>query len=111
VGSWTEPRIIAYRNHWCDLHFDYDGPCCYELGTGGVRRGRIEWHYVGETINERRRMIQYASYGSHLAEIIRWHLRQGWCLYYRSYGVDSKQAAVAMQNRLLRQYKYDWNVA
>ena len=74
-----------------------------------VHGGSIEPHYVGETKNERRRMCQYACYGSHLSEIIAWHLRQGWCLYYRGIALPTKAVAVEMQNRMLARFWYDWN--
>jgi hypothetical protein len=85
------------------------GRVANELGTGGPRGGRIEPHYVGETKNERTRMKQYASDGSHLSRIIDWHLKEGWCLYYRGHKARSKAQAREMQNRMLARYKYDWN--
>ena len=108
--SWTDWRLLARKGEWFDDAFDYEGPACYELGTGGARGGKIEPHYVGETKNERARMQQYASHGSHLSETIDWHLNQGWSLYYHGWMLPSKKAAVEMQNRLLAQHKYDWNV-
>lgn len=109
MGCWTDWRLLARGKEWFDDRFDYDGPCCYELGTGGSRGGNIQPHYIGETSNERARMAQYACHGSHLSKIIDWHLRKGWCLYYRGYLVGSKKKAVAMQNRMLRKFRYDWN--
>lgn len=108
--SWTQWRKLADRQRWYDDIFDYDGPCCYELGTGGVRGGSIQIHYVGETVNEKRRMCQYGRNGSHLAEIIHSHLRDGWSLYYRAYCAETKEKAVEIQNRLLARHKYDWNL-
>ena len=108
--SWTRWRKLAEGRDWYDDLFDYDGPCCYELGTGGPRGGDIRPHYVGETSNEKKRMCQYGRDGSHLAQIINGHLRKGWCLYYRAYCADSKKKAVEMQNKLLAQHRYDWNV-
>lgn len=110
MGQWTRPRLVAYKGHWFDDCFDYDGPACYELGTGGPRAGNIQWHYVGETINERRRISCYARNGSHLSKIIDWHLRQGWHLYYRSRAFPTKALAKKMQDNLLRRFYYDWNV-
>src|SRR5208282_19854 len=107
--SWTDWRLLARGNRWYGDSLDYDGPCCYELGTGGPRRGAIQPHYIGETKNERARMKQYASHGSHLSRIIDWHLKEGWCLYYRGYKVSSKAEAKKMQNGMLAQHKYDWN--
>ncbi len=106
---WTKPRLIANQHEWFNDSFDYDGPACYELGTGGPRRGNIQWHYVGETGNERRRITCYARNGSHLSEIIDAHLRAGWCLYYRACAYSSKEAAKQMQDNLLRSFNYDWN--
>jgi len=109
MASWTRPRLIAFGGHWYDDCFDYDGPACYELGTGGPRGGNIQWHYVGETRNEAARILAYARYGSHLSEIIDWHLRQGWHLYYRSRACPSKMLAKQTQDNLLKQFEYDWN--
>ena len=55
-------------------------------------------------------MKQYAAHGSHLSETIDWHLRQGWCLYYRGYQVGSKVEAVEMETRMPAGFKYDWNL-
>ena len=67
--GWTGPRLLAYKNEWFDASLDHNVPACYEIGTGGPRGGNIEWHYVGETVNERQRMTQYASDGSHLSPV------------------------------------------
>jgi hypothetical protein len=107
--AWTGWRLLANRKEWFDDQFDHDGPSCYELGTGGSRGGDIQPHYVGETKNERKRMCQYACHGSHLSETIDWHLKEGWCLYYRGTALKTKAAAVEMQNRMLSRFKYDWN--
>lgn len=107
--GWTGWRLLANRREWFADGFDYDGPSCYELGTGGIRGGSIEPHYVGETKDEHKRMCQYACHGSHLSDIITWHLRQGWYLYYRGAAMPTKAAAVEMQNRMLARFWYDWN--
>jgi GIY-YIG domain-containing protein len=107
--SWTLWRLLAEGNEWFDDGFDYDGPCCYELGPGGPRGGSIEPHYVGETGNERERMSHYGRDGSYLSEIINWHLKEGWRINYRSYAVLSKAEAVQIQNRMLDKFRYDWN--
>ncbi len=108
--GWTYWRKLAEGDEWFDEVFDYDGPACYELGTGGPRGGNIESMYVGETANEKKRMAAYACSGSHLAEIIAKHLRDGWSLYYRAQTKPSKEAAKAVQDRLLEQFDYDWNI-
>ena len=107
---WTDWRLLATANEWCDDACDWDGPACYELGTGGSRGGRIQIHYVGETVNELGRMRAYARHGSHLEQIIDDHLRDGWHLYYRAVSCGTKQQAKELQNRLLARYDYDWNV-
>jgi hypothetical protein len=66
--------------------------------------------YVGETGNERQRLLAYASRGSHRAKLIDWHLREDWHLYCRAQAKNSKEEAVRMQNSLLAAYEYDWNV-
>src|SRR5260370_24264082 len=109
MGQWTTARPIAFKGDWYDDSFDYNGPACYELGTGGPRGGNRHWHYVGETSNERARISCYARSGAHLPEIIDWHLRQGWHLYYRSRAFSSKKLAKQMQDNLLSRCKYDWN--
>jgi hypothetical protein len=107
--GWTGPRLVAKGCEWYDDEFDHVGPACYELGTGGPRRGNIKWHYVGETKNERERLRKYARSGAHISSTIEWHLKRGWFLYYRACACPSKQAAKKMQDRLLARFKYDWN--
>ena len=75
--GWTRARLLAYKNEWYDASLDHEGPACYEIGTGGPRGGNIEWHYVGETVNEKARMSRYGSDGSHLSKMINWHLEAG----------------------------------
>lgn len=108
--GWTKWRKIAEGTCWFDDCFDYDGPACYELGTGGPRGGDIRPHYVGETISESGRISQYARNGSHLRRTIDWHLRQGWSIYYRAIACPTKCEAKELQDRLLQRYIYDWNV-
>ena len=72
MSAWTQWRKIADRNDWFDDTLDWDGPACYELAIGG----NLRIVYVRETNNESRRVIAYASHGSHLAKIIEWHLKQ-----------------------------------
>ncbi|MCI0393116.1 MAG: GIY-YIG nuclease family protein [Acidobacteria bacterium] len=91
------------------LHLTYDGPSCYMLGTGGPLGGNLEWHYVGHTVNERRRMCQYGRDGSHLSRIINYHLNQEWHLWYRAISCGSKEAAGIMERAYLKKYIFDWN--
>lgn len=88
---------------------DYDGPACYELGIGGPNGGNIQPKYVGETKNEKKRMSQDASNGSHKSDLIADALKKGWTLYYRAQALESKAAAKRMQDSLLAQYEYDWS--
>ena len=101
--------MIADRNEWFDDSLDWDGPACYELAIAGTQGGDLRIVYVGETVNERKRVAAYARSGSHLAELIDWHLRQGWALWYRAQAQESKEAAKVMQDNLLEQFDYDWN--
>ncbi len=107
---WTNWRLLATADEWCDDRCDWTGPACYELGTGGSRGGRIRIHYVGETANELTRMRSYARNGSHLGQIIEDHLGDGWYLYYRAISCDSKRCAKELQDRLLARHAYDWNI-
>ena len=107
--GWTKARLLAYKKDWFDASLDHDGPACYEIGTAGPRGGGIEWHYVGETKNEKKRMSQYGSDGSHLSDLINWHLKQGWHIYYHACAHPTKEAAKRMQDNLLKKYRYDWN--
>ena len=107
--AWTHWRLLANHKEWFDDTFDHEGPSCYVLGTRGPRGGDIQPHYVGETKNEKSRMKCYARHGSHISKIIDVHLKDGWSLYYRGTCCDSKEDAVAMQNRMLANRKYDWN--
>jgi hypothetical protein len=108
--GWTSWRLIATDQEWFDEVLDHDGPACYELAIAGPRGGNLKPVYVGETINERRRVAAYARDGSHLARIVNRHLRDGWCLWYHAQAMKSKAAAVAMQDRLLVRFDYDWNI-
>ena len=108
--SWTRWRLIATRREWFDDQLDWDGPACYELSVAGPRGGDRQVVYVGETGNEKKRVAAYARSGSHLSEIVADHLRDGWCLWYHAWAKDSKAEAVAMENRLLRDFDYDWNI-
>ncbi len=108
--GWTNWRKIADHDHWHPDAFDWDGPACYELSIAGPRGGNRRIVYVGETINEKRRMASYARHGSHLSEIIRQHLQDGWHLYYRAQFAATKQDAVKKQNSLLAKFDYDWNI-
>ena len=76
MPRWTNKRKIACGSEWYGDQFDYEGPACYELGTGGPKGGNIQWRYVGETSNEKKRIEGYARNGSHLSEIINDHLRE-----------------------------------
>ena len=107
--GWTQPQLLAYKNKWFDASLDYEGPACYEIGTGGPRGGNIEWHYVRQTVNEKQRMTRYGSDGSHLSEMINWHLKQGWYIWYHACAWPSKKAAKKMQDNLLARWEYDWN--
>jgi hypothetical protein len=107
--GWTRWRRIANSREWFDDELDWDGPACYELGIGGARRVK-HITYVGETANEKKRVAAYARSGSHLAKIVASHLRDGWWLYYRAQAMRSKTAAKRMQDSLLREYDYDWNI-
>ncbi|HEX9758941.1 MAG TPA: hypothetical protein VGB26_14260 [Nitrospiria bacterium] len=86
---------------------DWDVPACHELAIGGSRGGNLRNVYVGETVNERKRLIAYASHCAHLAKIINWHLRQGWHIFYRAQTKNSKRDALKMQDRLLAEFEYD----
>jgi GIY-YIG domain-containing protein len=110
MSRWTQWRKIANRNEWFGESLDWDGPACYELGIGGPRGGHLRIVYVGETVNEHRRVIAYASHGSHLSETIAWHLARGWHLFYRAQLTRTKKAAIRMQNSLLARFEYDWNI-
>ena len=54
-------------------------------------------------------MSAYGRDGSHLSEMIRYHLRQGWHIYYHACACATKEAAKKMQDNLLNKWEYDWN--
>lgn len=110
MSAWTKWRKIAEGNRWFSEELDWDGPACYELAVGGPRGGGLERVYVGETDCEKRRIADYARLGSHLTDIIKEHLNQGWSLYYRAQIKSSKQEAIRMQNNLLARHDYKWNI-
>ena len=111
MAAWTNWRKVSDRKYWYGDDLDWNGPACYELAITGPRGGGLRIVYVGETRNEKMRLIAYASYGSHLSEVINWHLNQGWNLYYRAQLKKSKETAVRAQNRLLHKFEYGWNIS
>jgi GIY-YIG domain-containing protein len=108
--GWTLWLKIADRNTWYSAAFNYNGAACYELALAGPNGGNLRTVYVGETGNEEQRIAAYAAHGSHLSDIIDFHLRRGWCLWYRAQARSSKSKAAQMQNRLLERFDYDWNL-
>jgi hypothetical protein len=108
--AWTAWRLLAERSKWFDEQFDHAGAACYELSIAGPRGGDRRIVYCGHTGNEEKRMSTYGRDGSHLAKIIRSHLRDGWCLYYRGWCCDSKGEADSMERRMLRGFDYPWNI-
>jgi hypothetical protein len=97
MPRWTAWRKIAKGEHW------------YELSvTGGPYRRRII-KYVGETINEKQRIIQYAACRSHIEHHIKDAIEAGATLWYRGHKKATKAEAIKLQNKLLAMYKYDWN--
>ena len=110
MARWTRWRKIADRYGWYAELLDWDGPACYELAIAGPRGGNLQIVYVGETSNEKKRVAAYAQHGSHLSEIIHWHLARKWHLYYRARAARSKDEAVWMQDNLLSHWDYDWNL-
>ncbi len=109
MARWTGWRKIADRGGWYGESLDWDGPACYKLAIAGPRGGGLQIKYVGETGNERKRVVAYAQNGSHLSEIIYQALADGWCLYYRAHKAKSKTDAKRMQDNLLAHWAYDWN--
>jgi hypothetical protein len=99
--GWTQWRKIADARSWYSADLDWDGPACYELAIAGPQGGDLRPVYVGETKSERKRIAAYASHGSHLSTIIEDHLRRGWSLWYRAQAMQTKAAAIAMQDGLL----------
>jgi hypothetical protein len=108
--AWTAWRLLAKRSQWFDDNFDYDGATCYELSIAGPRGGDRRCVYCGHSGDEKKRMSTYGRDGSHLAKIIRSHLRDGWALYYRGWCCDSKEDADAMARRMLKNFDYPWNI-
>jgi hypothetical protein len=108
MGNWTAWRKLADKKFWYANEFDHEGPACYELGVGEPRNGNILPVYVGETANEKKRLIDYARHGSHppLTDFIDKHLKEGYTLYYRAQAMPSKSAAKRMQDNLLNRYQY-----
>ena len=107
--AWTNWRLLAMSREWFDGGFDYDGAACYQLSIAGPRGGNREVVYCGHTGNEKRRMSGYGRDGSHLANVIRNHLREGWSLYYRGWCCKSKEEADAMERRMLANFAFPWN--
>ena len=116
--GWTLPRLIAVKGKRRAAGAADECSAVQSQAVDNVEHRRIgghvkiaiqQWHYVGETTNERSRIKCYARNGSHLSKIINRHLNAGWHLYYRATGCVSKIAAKQMQDNLLNRFKYDWN--
>lgn len=111
MSGWTEWKRLAAKSAWFDDDFDdYNRPACYELALAGPRGGDLDIMYVGETKHEKTRIKEYAARGSHLSAEIDRELRNGWTLWYRAQAKDTKAQAKAMQDRLLAEYAYPWNI-
>ena len=108
--AWTAWRLLAQGGDWLDENFDYVGAACYELSIAGPRGGDRRIVYCGHTGNEQQRMTTYGRDGSHLARIIRSHLRDGWALHYRGWCCVSKEGADAMERRMLKKFDCPWNI-
>jgi hypothetical protein len=102
---WTKWRRLGGERHSDD--FDWDGPACYELGVGRSA-SPVRRKYVGHTINEKRRMSEYAIRGSHLQSLIWKYLMNGNHLYYRAIALSEYQAK-KMEKKQLETYHYEWN--
>ena len=108
--AWTAWRLLAQGSAWFDEDFDYGGAACYELSIAGPQGGNRHIVYCGHTGNEEQRMTRYGRDGSHLAKIIRKHLRGGWTLYYRGWSCASKKHADEMERRQLKKFEFPWNL-
>ena len=99
--GWTHPRLLASKKEWYKDNFDHEGPACYEIGTGGPRGNA--WHYVGETVNEKKRMSRYGADGSHLSKKINypWRFGGNGTSTTNACACPSKGAAKQMQDNLL----------
>jgi hypothetical protein len=109
---WSNWIKIADYEHEYSHHVDDDGPACYELGLveDGGSLFDVEPVYIGETCNLNQRISAYAVHGSHLCEIIEYHLKHGYVLFVRVQLFDEKSDAKMYQDKKLDKWDYDWNI-
>jgi hypothetical protein len=112
MGRWTSWKKLAVKGEWYSWDEHIGQAACYEFGLGGQRRcSSPDIVYVGETGNLAQRLGVHASHAhDNLRKVIDSHLRRGFGLYFRAYYVSSRPVARRMQNNLLDEYEYDWNI-
>jgi hypothetical protein len=107
---WTKWILIANKKRYFTQYLSYKGAATYEIGIRYPKGKKVNPVYVGETSNERKRIHAYAQHGSHLSKIIDRHVDRGFTIHYRAIAMTSKQKAKALQDRLLKNFDYDWNL-
>ena len=110
MARWSDWKKIRDGSRWCTPDDIYHGPCCYQLGVGGLFG--VKPRYIGETSDEWARIRQYATSGSHKGMEIANHFFLGiGTLYYRSIRLATKEEAKRMQDNLLAKdpKKFVWN--
>jgi hypothetical protein len=108
--GWTDWRkIVEGTDRNVPASAGYDGAATYELSLRRSSGGDITIVYVGETLNERERIRDYARGDSPLEARIADALQKGFVLSYRATAQPSIEAAQSYRDALLGKYGYPWN--
>ena len=118
-----ENRHLGYRNAdlSTELEQEFEGGCApcgiYEFAATlpGKRKRRVV--YVGSTCvrngscpSLKNRIVDYTKHGNHKKDEINEALRRGYTLWVRFKPAQDKPEAKKMENDLLSEYNYAWNV-
>ena len=108
--GWTEWRKIAEGNdRRAPAAVGAEGPATYELSLRRPLGGDRTIVYVGETANERARIIEYVQGSTVLEPRIADALQSGRALYQRATVQPTGEAARTFRDSLLVKYGYPWN--
>jgi hypothetical protein len=108
--GWTDWRKIAEgSDRRAAAAVGHDGAATYELGLRRSTGGDMTIVYVGETENERTRIVDYVRGTTPLESLIADALQKGFALHYRATAHPTVTAAQAFRDALLMKYGYSWN--
>ena len=118
--QWEEWELLATNNEYFPVDYEYDIPGIYLLGITdmsiyeikkyGIDDEDVKIVYIGESGCIMDRLNSYGETGSHLYDIIDYHLNEGFKLSYSIYETISKENAQELEYQFLMEYDFDWNI-